>query len=208
MGNLKAKLQRARDGAELDKYNRRALGHLEQLDTQEVGGSGGVATPTSLALLDLAADLDKMKAECEVVVGDWNARHPDGTQHSRAAGKRNTAVVRRFAKGRGLVDPLKKRLGKREVEQRAYNNGGIETWIDYYMVSRCLVDRGPVRAAGVLVELVNEPDHTPVVLDIDAATTLGKSRLWDDVRQAKKESDQSCRNSKFKAMQLGKVVRA
>ena len=40
-------------------------------------------------------------AECEVVVGDWNVRHPDGTQHSRAAGKRNTAVVRRFAKKAG-----------------------------------------------------------------------------------------------------------
>ena len=48
------------------------MDHLEQLDTQEVGGSGGVATPISLALLDLAADLDKMKAEYEVVVGDWN----------------------------------------------------------------------------------------------------------------------------------------
>ena len=41
MGNLKARLQRARDGAELDKYNRRVLDHLEQLDTQEVGGKGG-----------------------------------------------------------------------------------------------------------------------------------------------------------------------
>ena len=82
------------------------------------------------------------------------------------------------------MDPLKKRLGKREVESRAYSSGGIETWIDYYMVSRCLVDRGPVRVAGVPAEPVNEPGHTPVVPDIDAATTLGKSRLWDDIRQA------------------------
>ena len=44
MVNLKAKLQKAREGAELDKHNRRVLDHLEQLDTQEVGGSGGVAT--------------------------------------------------------------------------------------------------------------------------------------------------------------------
>ena len=62
-----------------------------------------------------------------------------------------------------------------------------------------MVDRGLVRAVGVLAE--------PVVLDIDAATALGKSRLWDDIRQAQKESDQSCRNSKFKAVQLGKVGR-
>ena len=207
MVNLKARRQRAREGAGLDKHNRRVLDHLEQLDTQGVGGSGGVATPVSLALLDLAADLDKMKAEYEVVVGDWNVRHPDDTQYSQAAGRRNTAVVRRFARGRGLVDPLKKRLGKEEVEPRTYSSGGIETWIDYYMVSKSLVDRGLVRAAGVLAESVNESDHKPVVLDIDAVTTLGKTRLWDDSRQAQKESDQSCRNSKFKAVQLGKVGR-
>ena len=63
---------------------------MEQLDTQEVGGSGGVATPVSLALLDLAADLDKMKAEYEVVVGDWNVRHPDGEPNKNAAGIRGT----------------------------------------------------------------------------------------------------------------------
>ena len=38
-------------------------------------------------------------------------------------------------------------------------------------------------------------------------TALGKSRLWEDIRQARKESDQSNRNSKFKAVQLGKVGR-
>ena len=46
-----------------------------------------------------------------------------------------------------------------------------------------------------------------MMLDIDAATALVKSRLWDDIRQAHKESDQSNRNSKFKAVQLGKVGR-
>ena len=164
------------------------MDHLEQLDTQEVGGSGDVATPISLALRDLAADLDKVKAEYEVV-WNWNVRHPDGTQHTQAAGRRNTAVVRRFAEGRGLVDPLKRGLGKEEIEPRTYSSGGIETWIDYYMVSRSLVDRGLVKAAGVLTESVNESNHKPVVLDIDAATALGNSRLWDDIRQAQKESD-------------------
>ena len=95
----------------------------------------------------MAADLDKVKAEYEVVVGDWNVRHPDGTPHSKAAGRRNTAVVRRFAQSRGLVDPLKQRLGKEEVEPRTYFSGGKETWIDYYLVSKSLVDRGLVRAA-------------------------------------------------------------
>ena len=207
MVNLRTRLQRTREGGKLDKHSRKVLGHLEQLDTQEVGGSGGAATPVSLALLDLAADLDKVQAEYEVVVGDWNVRHPDGTPHSQAAGRRNTAVVRRFAQSRGLVDPLKERLGKEEVEPRTYFSGETETWIDYYLVSKSLVDRGLVRAAGVLAEPVNESDHRPVVLDIDAATALGTSRLWDDIRQAQKESDLSCRNSRFKAVQLGKVGR-
>ena len=189
MVNLRTRLQRAKEGAGLDKHNKRVLDHLEQLNTLEVGGSGGAATPVSLALLDLAADLDKLKAEYEVVVGDWNVRHPDGAQHSQAAGRRNTAVVRRFAEGRGLVDPLKRRLGREEVEPRTYSSGGTESWIDYYMVSKSMVDRGLVRTVGVLAEPVNESDHKPVVLDIDAATALGKSRLWDDIRQAQNESD-------------------
>ena len=86
-----------------------------------------------------------MKAEYEVAVGDWNVRHPGGTQHPQAAGKRNTAVVKRFAQSRGLVDPVKKRLGKEEVEPRTYSSGGNEAWIDYYLVSKSLVDRGLVR---------------------------------------------------------------
>ena len=44
MVNLKTRLQRAKEGAGLDKHNRRVLDHLVQLDIQEVGGSGGVAT--------------------------------------------------------------------------------------------------------------------------------------------------------------------
>ena len=75
------------------------------------------------------------------------------------------------------------------------------------MVSKSLVDRWLVGAAGVPDEPVNESDHRPVVPDIDAATALGKSRLWDDIRQTQKESDQSNRNSKSKAVQLGKEGR-
>ena len=43
MVNLKARLQRAKEGAELEKHNMRVLDHLDQLDTLGVGGSGGVA---------------------------------------------------------------------------------------------------------------------------------------------------------------------
>ena len=116
-------------------------------------------------------------------------------------------MVQRFALGRGPMESLKERLDWGEVEPRTYRSGGNESWIDYYMVSKDLVDRGLVRAAGVLHEPVNESDHIPVVLNIDAATALGKSRLWDDTIQAQKESDQSNRNSNFNAMRLGKVGR-
>ena len=155
----------------------------------------------------MTIELDKMKAEYEVVVGDWNVRHPRGKPSLAAADRRDTAVVQRFALDRGLVEPLKERLDWGEVEPRTYRSGENESWIDCFMVSKSLVDRGLVSATGVLGESVNESDHRPVVLDIVAAAALGKSKLWDDIRQAQKESDHSNRNSKFKAVQLGEVVR-
>ena len=81
-------------------------------------------------LLDLAVELDKMKAVYEVAVGDWKVRHPRGKPSTTAAGRRNTAVVQRFALGRGLVEPLKERLGWGEVEPRTYRSGGNESWTD------------------------------------------------------------------------------
>jgi hypothetical protein len=74
-------------------------------------------------------------------------------------------------------------------------------------VGRKPEDRGLVRTAGVLAESINESDHRPVMLDIDADTTLCRSRLWDDIKQAQEESDKSNRNAEFKAVQLGKVDR-
>ena len=61
----------------------------------------------SVALLNMATELDKMKAEYVVVVGDWNVRHPRGKPSKSAAGRRNTTMVQRFALSRGLVEPLK-----------------------------------------------------------------------------------------------------
>ena len=81
------------------------------MDTQEVGSSGGAASPVSLALLDLAVELDKMTAEYEVAVGDWNVRHPGGKPSKKAAGRRNTTMVQTFVQNRGLVEPLNGRLG-------------------------------------------------------------------------------------------------
>ena len=80
--------------------------------------------------MDLKEELDKMKAEYEVVVGDWNVRHPEGEPSKSAAGKRNTTAVQRFALNGGLVGPPKERLGWSEVEPRTYRSGGNESWID------------------------------------------------------------------------------
>ena len=76
-------------------------------------------------------------------------------------------MVKRFAQGRGLVEPLEPRLGWGVAKRKTYNSGGNESWIDYYLVSRSLVERGLVKAAGILAEPVNELDHKPVVLDIN-----------------------------------------
>ena len=113
MVNLEVRLQRAKEGVGLDKHGRRVLDHLEHLLTQEIGGSGRAASPVNLALLDLAAELDKMEAGYEVVAGDWNIRHPRGKPNRNAAGRRNTAVVQRFAqKGTGGATERKVELGR------------------------------------------------------------------------------------------------
>ena len=43
----------------------------------------------------------------------------------------------------------------------------------------------------MLSDPINESDHRPVMLDIDADTALGRSKLWDDIKQAQEESDMS-----------------
>ena len=108
---------------------------------------------------------------------------------------------------RGLIEPLKPRLDWSEVEPVTYVSGERRTWIDYYLVSEKLEDRGLIRAARVLADPINESEHKPVMLDIDADTALGRSKLWDDIKQAQEESDKSNRDAKFKAVQLGKVGR-
>ena len=74
-------------------------------------------------------------------------------------------------------------------------------------MSKKLEDRGPIRAAGVLADPINESDHRTAMLDIDTDTALDRSKLWDDIKQAQEESDKSNRNAKFKAVQLGEVGR-
>ena len=59
-------------------------------------------------------------------------------------------MVRRFAQSRGLVEPLKPRVGWGVAEPRTYSSGGNESWIGFYLVGKSLVDRGLVNAAGIL----------------------------------------------------------
>jgi hypothetical protein len=177
MLNLRGRLEKHREDGTLDKQDKAVLDHLEQLGTLVVGGKGGAANPVRLALFDLAHDLNKVRAEYEVVVDDWNVRSPSGRVSTSAAGRRNTAMVQKFAAQRGLVDPLKPRLDWGEEEPVTYVSGERRTWIDYYLVSKKLEDRGLIRAAGVLPDPINESDHRPVMLDIDTDTALGRSKL-------------------------------
>ena len=89
MRNLRGRLERHREAGTLDKQNKAVLEHLEQLGTPVVGGKGGAASPVSLALFDLTHDLNKVRSEYEVVVGDWNVRSPSGRASTSAAGRRN-----------------------------------------------------------------------------------------------------------------------
>ena len=139
----------------IEHFTRKVLDQLRQVGSDQVGGDGGVATPVSLALLDLATDLGKMEAGYEVVVGDWDVRRPGGKPSNNAAGRRNTAVVDRFARSRGLVGPLKEKLDWSGPEPTTYRSGKNESWIDYYLVSSKLVDRGLVKAAEILGEPLN-----------------------------------------------------
>ena len=116
MRNLRGRLEKQREAGTLSKQDSVVLEHLEQLGTLVVGGKGGAANPVSLALLDLAHDLDRARSEYEVVVGDWNVRNPRERASTSAAGRRNTAMVSKFATKRGLVDPLKSRMDRGEEE--------------------------------------------------------------------------------------------
>ena len=205
MRNPRGRLERHREAGTLDKQDRAVLEHLEQLGKLVVGGKGGATNPMSLSLFDLAHDLNKVMPEYEVVVGDWNVRSRSGMASTSAADKMNTAMVRRFAVQREPGDPLKTRTDWDEEEPVTYTRGETGTWIDSFLVSKKLEDRGLIRAAGVLADPINESDHRPVMLDIDADTALGRSKLWDDIKQVQEESDKSNRNAKFKAVQLGKV---
>ena len=67
MARLRAKLQHDEVKGCIEAQGRRTLAHLKQVGTLEVGGVGGGATPISLALHDIEADLYKMKAKYEVI---------------------------------------------------------------------------------------------------------------------------------------------
>ena len=73
-------------------------------------------------------------------------RGPSDRVSTSADGRRNTAMVQRFAAQRGLVDPLKPRLDWGEEEPVTYVSGDRRTWIDYCLVCKKLEDRGLFRA--------------------------------------------------------------
>ena len=87
MRNLRGRLERHMEACTLDTQDKAVLEHLEQLGTLVVRGKGGATKPVSLALVDLAHDLNKAMTEYEVVVGDWNVRSPSGRASTSEAEK-------------------------------------------------------------------------------------------------------------------------
>ena len=54
--DARARLEKAETGEQLSRKEEGLLKHLRQVDSEEVGGQGGVANPISLALRDIGKE--------------------------------------------------------------------------------------------------------------------------------------------------------
>lgn len=174
----------------------------------------GRATAKVLAMLDMKHELRRLKSTYEVVFCDWNTC-PPGAVDARGAQptaeqRRDTKEVECFMNELGLVEPLsrpdaaglwgnsKSRLGgMRSSKVRTFHGRGA-SWVDYFAVSKKLEDRGLVKAVAVLGEGLNDSDHRAVAIDIDLEAALGKSSVWEDIRQAQKEARETNMNAVFR----------
>jgi hypothetical protein len=93
------------------------------------------------------------------------------------------------------------------IAVRTFRTVDSDSWLDYYLVSSKLMDRGLVRTATVVDEGLNDGNHSAVVLDIDLDSALGKTELWRDIEEATKLAKDCNMNAIFKTIQLKKAKR-
>ena len=152
------------------------------------------ATPKTILLADLAKDLVKMKVEYIIIGGDANTTPPeiDRARSSLLPSAEQIADTREmeaFCRMLGLVEPYRW-LGQGKAPYDAVpetwkgrgKRGGQWSWIDYWLVSESICERGLVRGCGVLRDKQESTDHAAIYLDIDRENLLGKSRLWQDIK--------------------------
>ncbi len=204
IGRHRLELAAAGKARALTKWEGELLQHMTE-------GGGTAADPKSVALLELRQELARLKCEYVIVAGDWNT-NPPGVGNGRgeietASARRDRLRVEGFAAELGLVEPLQGRLKEGDWMPVTCVSGDRRSWIDYYLVSKRAVDRGLVRAVGVVGDPINDSDHRLIVMDLDAETMLGTSRLWQDIELALAEKRRGNMNAKFKAVQLRKEGR-
>jgi hypothetical protein len=90
---------------------------------------------------------------------------------------------------------------------RTFWTSEADSWLDYFLVSKKLWDRGLVRSVMSVEEGLNEGDHAAIVIDLDMESALGKSALWQDIEAETKKAKESNMNAVFRTIQLKKPER-
>ena len=211
-------IQNLQHKIESKKEERRTLEEKETLEHIQRGSTEGgrraTATPKSLMLRDIARVIRSMGAEYSIVGMDWNT-NPPGMGGARSGGespeeKADREEVELFARELQLEEVISQlqsgREGSSDIPQTWRGNGRRNhqwSWIDYFLVSRKLVQRGAVKAAGALRDTCDSTDHAGCWIDVDLEHMLGKSRLWQDIKEAVQRKRRDTTQAEFKAVKLG-----
>ena len=177
-------------GQEMSALEVMTLGVLEQ---------DGV-DPKVMLLADIEYEIERSRAEYVIIGGDANTTPPDlemarSCKKVRADHVRDTERMAQFCERQKLVEPYRA-LGHDKVPQTWRGRGesaGNWSWIDYWLVSKKMVDRGLVRKCGVVRDFAESTDHAALYMDLDWENLIGKSELWKDIaalRGSKKEMKQ------------------
>jgi hypothetical protein len=144
--------------------------------------------PKVLLLADIEYEIEQAGAEYVIIGGDANTTPPDlemarSCTDVKADHVRDTVAMAQFCERQQLVEPYRA-LGHDEVPQTWRGRGessGNWSWIDYWLVSKRMVDRGLVRKCGVVRDFAESTDHAALYMDLDWENLIGKSELWKDI---------------------------
>lgn len=217
MDNLKKQLELKQEPTHEEKLT---LEHLTE--DHQAAGYRSKATPRSMLLHDLRTLLLKIGATYNIIGMDWNSCPPG--RGSARSGKdeielrRDRAEVEMFAQELALVEPMqelhdetREAAGGSRIEPRTWKgtgeNAGLWSWIDYWLVTKKLVQRGLVRRIGVLEDKLDGTDHAACLMDLDRDNLLGKSQLWQDIKKEVQRKKADKKQAAFKAVKLNSDTR-